>query len=205
MSSPEWRDLLFRKPVWPFQNQQSLSLKWRTRLIGILVDLPALISSAVALNASSGTHLDQDIDGLVARFHRMSLEIRSWLEVEAEPLLLMDSSGRTTDIIQYPDLMAGINDCVSHKALLMVQKALDMLIQTRSRSEQPPMSDPCQQTQATILLGDAHVGEVWRQRLIYAFNYVHRECQFAAKPLGFGLRHNRSIGFLDEPLDWKKA
>tara|TARA_R110002060_G_scaffold10817_16_gene15910 strand:- start:76 stop:600 length:525 start_codon:yes stop_codon:yes gene_type:complete len=174
-------------------------------LIGILVDLPALISSAVALNASSGTHLDQDIDGIVARFHRMSLEIRSWLEVEAEPLLLMDSSGRTTDIIQYPDLMAGINDCVSHKALLMVQKALDILIQTRSRSEQPPMSDPCQQIQATILLGDAHVGEVWRQRLIYAFNYVHRECQFAAKPLGFGLRHNQSIGFLDEPLDWKKA
>lgn len=201
MSSPEWRALLFHSTTWSFQKRQSPSLKSRTRLIGILVDLPALISSAAAMNISSEPHTYQDLDNLVARLYRMSLEIRSWLEVEAEPLLLRDSSGRMTDIIQYPDLIAAINDCVSHKALLMIQKALRILIQVRSR---PDQSDPYQKIQATILLEDAHGGEVWRQRLIHAFNYVHRECQFAAKPLEFGLRHNRSIGFLDEPSDGKE-
>ncbi|PVH88651.1 hypothetical protein DL98DRAFT_580217 [Cadophora sp. DSE1049] len=199
MSSPEWRALLFCNPTWPFQIHQSPSLKSRTRLIGILVDLPSLVSSAAAENVSSESRPDQRIDDLIARFCQISLEIRSLLELEVEPILVRNPSSQKTDLIQYPDLIAAINDCVSHKALLMIGKALRILLQKRSRSSRPSISEPHKITQATILLRDARTSEIWRQRLINAFNFVQRECQFAAKPLEFGLRHVQGTGFIDEP------
>ncbi|KAK0109659.1 hypothetical protein ONS95_002340 [Cadophora gregata] len=131
MSSPEWRALLFHNLTWPFQIQQPKSLKARTRLIGILVDLPILIGSASAESTSFDPQLDKRIDVLIARFCQVSLEIRSWLEFEAEPFLTVTSSCQNTDLIQYPDLTSAINDCVSHKALLMIEKALRILIETR--------------------------------------------------------------------------
>ncbi|KAH7409172.1 hypothetical protein BKA64DRAFT_389110 [Cadophora sp. MPI-SDFR-AT-0126] len=199
MSSPAWRALLFRNPTWPFQIRQSQSLKARTRLIGILVDLPDLISSAAAENMSSEFRSDQRIDDLVARFCQVSLEIRSWLELEAGPMLTRNPSSQKIGLIQYSDLIAAINDCVAHKALLVIEKALRILLQNRSMSNQTPTPDLHETFEATKLLRDAYISEIWRQRLVNAFDYVQRECQFAAKPLDFGLRHAQGTGFIDGP------
>ncbi|KAH7336442.1 hypothetical protein BKA65DRAFT_34098 [Rhexocercosporidium sp. MPI-PUGE-AT-0058] len=194
----EWRNLLWHNTSWPFQLDQSPSLRLRTRLMGILVDLPTLIRSATAKESMPQLGSEKKVDDLITSFYQMAVNIQSWLKVDAEPFLTLGTSNQG-DHIEYPDLIAGVNDCVSHKALETIEKALRILSKIRSSSNQSRISSLHGEFEGTLLLGDARTMEIRRHRILSAFNFVKRECQFAAKPLEFGLMHIRSADSNDEP------
>lgn len=130
----------------------------------------------------------------------MAIKIQSCIELEAEPCLISSTSSQGRDHIQYLDLIAGINDCISHKALMVIEKALRILFEMRSRSSYLVARSMHEEFEATLHLGDAKAVELRRHRIVNAFNFVRRECQFAAKLIDFGLRHMQSTGSIDEPL-----
>ncbi|KAG4434284.1 hypothetical protein IFR05_010228 [Cadophora sp. M221] len=198
--SSEWREILWHNNKWPFQINQSPSLRSRTLLIGILVDLPTLLRSVTAEEAMPQFGSEQRADALITSFYQIAIQIQSWLELEAEPFLTSSASIQEPDHIQYPDLIAGINDCVSHKALMTIERALRSLFQIRSRSPQFGARFIHEEFEVALRLGDAKAIELRRHRIVNAFNFVQRECQFAAKPLDFGLRHIQSTGSANEPL-----
>ncbi|KAH6711179.1 hypothetical protein BKA61DRAFT_613220 [Leptodontidium sp. MPI-SDFR-AT-0119] len=198
--SSEWRELLWHNKIWPFQINQSPSLRSRTLLIGILVDLPTLIRSATAEKTTPQLGSEKRIDDLITSFYQMAIKIQSCIELEAEPCLISSTSSQGRDHIQYLDLIAGINDCISHKALMVIEKALRILFEMRSRSSYLVARSMHEEFEATLHLGDAKAVELRRHRIVNAFNFVRRECQFAAKLIDFGLRHMQSTGSIDEPL-----
>ena len=144
---------------------------------------------------------------------RMSNDLNKWITVEAEPLMspsgkgripLWDStSHRPLDLlesapggkgcvilegIEYPDIIAGVLDCVAHTALITMSKMFRFLYYARLRSStlagqsgQFPV-EKCQlpENQTTI--------ERYRQRAMKAFEFVQGKSAIAAKPLEFGLR-----------------
>lgn len=83
---------------------------------------------------------------------------------------------------------------------MVIEKALRILFEMRSRSSYLVARSMHEEFEATLHLGDAKAVELRRHRIVNAFNFVRRECQFAAKLIDFGLRHMQSTGSIDEPL-----
>ena len=153
---------------------------------------------------------------------RMSNDLKKWITVEAElqlspsgkgPILSWDStSHRPLDHldsapggnggvilphegIEYPDLIAGVLDCVAHTALITMSKMFRFLYYTRLRSSSlagqsgdfPVETCQLPENQTTI--------EGYRQRAMKAFEFVQGKSAIAAKPLDFGLRQVLSSDF----------
>ena len=152
----------------------------------------------------------------------MSNDLKNWITVEAQPLLSSRSQGRIlswnstshrpldlpnsasgrkecailpNEEIEYPDIIAGVLDCVAHTALITMSKIFRFLYYVRLRSSslagksgQFPL-ETCQlpENQATI--------EQYRQRAMKAFEFVQGKSAIAAKPLDFGLRQILSSDF----------
>ena len=128
--------------------------------------------------------------------------IPSWGSNSHRPLDPPDSApgGKGCEILphegmEYPDIIAGVLDCVAHTALITMSKIFRFLYCVRTRSSslagqsgQFPL-ETCQlpENQETI--------EQYRQRAMKAFEFVQGKSAIAAKPLDFGLRQVLSSGF----------
>ena len=189
LRSPEWQDLLSQHSTWPFQTSQQQSLSLRTRLIGILVDLPSLIISAINESSTFLAGWEERVDILILKSYTISANVKKWLVLEAEPLFLWHRSSHqvTHENIYYPDIISGILDCVAHKALLTIDKFLRFLFNLRIKSSKFFGPDGHQQ-ETDQFLDDDETIERWRQRTSAAFRFVQGESEIAAKPLDFGLR-----------------
>ena len=213
-----------QSPIWPFQNVQARVLSLRSRLLAILVNSPSLVLDSVRIQEDQirQTQWDDQSDLLMHKVSRMSNDLKNWITVEAEPLLSPSGKGRIPswgntshrpldlpnsaaggesceipphEGIEYPDIIAGVLDCVAHTALITTSKILRFLYYVRLRSSsvagqsgQFPL-EPCQlpENQETI--------EQYRQRAMKAFEYVQGKSAIAAKPLDFGLRQVLSSDF----------
>src|SRR5271154_6130713 len=88
---PEWQSLLWHSPVcWPFQTVRSRTLSLRSRLCGILVEGPSLIVhlSSIHKNQICQSGWDERSDQLMRKASTILNSVKTWLEVEAEPLFL---------------------------------------------------------------------------------------------------------------------
>ena len=168
------------------------------------------------------TQWDNQSGSLMRKVSRMSNDVKKWITVEAKPLLSPRSQGRIlswdstshrpldlpnsasgrkecgilpNEEIEYPDIIAGVLDCVAHTALITMSKIFRFLYHVRLRSSslagqsrQFPL-ETCQlpENQATI--------EQYRQRALKAFEFVQGKSAIAAKPLDFGLRQILSSDF----------
>lgn len=114
-------------------------------------------------------------------------DVKKWITVEADPLLLSHAASQQ-DIrghIVYPDIIAGISDCVAHTALVTINKTLRFLWSSWLRSSSL-------EERGSQFLDDSETIERWRHRAIAAFRFVQKESILAAKPLDFGLRRIQS-------------
>ena len=196
LHSPEWQALLLQNSVWPFQTLQSRSLSLRTRLCGTLVDLPSLIihSSTINKNQYYQTGCEEQSDLLMCKACTIFDNVKRWLTVEAEPLFLSNGSSQQAfkEHIDYPDIIAGVLDCVANTALLTIDKILRSHAKLRSSSLAGRSMQ--EQLETSQLLDDPEIIQQWRQRAITAFEFVKGESELAAKPLDFGLRQVQSSG-----------
>jgi hypothetical protein len=185
LRSPDWQALLSQSPVWPYQTLEPRTLSLRSRLCGTLVNLPSLIIYHLGSgeNQTCQTTRDQRSDLLIHKASTIHNDVKKWIAAEADPLFLSYASSNqaTQGHMMYPDIIAGVLDCVAHTALATIDKILRSLWETRLPSsimdghERPLLDDP-----ETI--------ERWHQRATTAFKFVQNESVLAAKPLDFGLR-----------------
>jgi hypothetical protein len=196
LRSPEWQALLLQSPVWPYQTFRSQTLSLRSQLCGTLVDLPSLIIlfSALDENQICQTEWEERSGMLMDKASTMLNDVKRWLIVEAEPLFLSYVSSQEViqEHINYPDIIAGVLDCVANTAVLTIDKILRSLCHARLQSSSPLGRRGRQHLEISQLLDDPKIIERRRQRAIAAFKFVQGECQLAAKPLEFGLRQIQS-------------
>lgn len=221
---PEWQSLILQSPIWPFQNVQARALGLRSRLLAILVNSPSLVLDFLRIqeNQIRQTQWDDQSGSLMHKVSRISNDLKKWITAEAEPLLAPSGEGRIPSLdstshgpldlmdsapgrkgcvilphegIEYPDIIAGVLDCVAHTALITMSKIFRFLYHVRLRSSslagqsgQLPL-EQCQlpENQKTI--------ERYRQRATKAFEFVQGKSAIAAKPLDFGLRQVLSRDF----------
>ena len=121
-------------------------------------------------------------------------DVKKWLAFEAEPLFLSDASPQqgTQQHIGYPDIIAGVSDCVANMALLTIDKILRVLCHARLQPTNQMRRHRCQWLATSPLLDDPDITERWRQRAMAAFDFVKGESAVAAKPLDFGTRQFQS-------------
>jgi hypothetical protein len=147
--------------------------------------LPSLVIelSTIDENQISQTGWEERSNFLMQKAFTIFGGVKEWLAVEAEPLFLSWASSQR--VIQehhsYPDIMAGVLDCVAHRALLTIDKILRFLLNAKLQSSSLAGNN-------SQLLDDPDVIERWRYRAIKAFKFVQEESILAAKPLDFGLR-----------------
>jgi hypothetical protein len=142
------------------------------------------------------TGWEEQLDLLMCNASRMLDDVKQWLTIEAEPLFSSYSSSTKVieEDINYPDIIAGVLDCVAHTTLLNIDKVLRFLRRARLRSGSLEGRSEQQELENSQLLGDPDIIERWRQRAVKAFEFVQGESQLAAKPLDFGLRQIQSSG-----------
>ena len=152
----------------------------------------------------------------------MSNDLKKWITVEAEPLLspggkertllwdrtsnrpldLPDSApgGKESQIlpdeeIEYPDIIAGVLDCVAHTALITMSKIFRFLYYVRLRSRGLAGQSGQLPLETYQLPDNQEIIEKYRQRAMKAFEFVQGRSAIAAKPLDFGLRQVLSNNF----------
>ncbi len=187
LRSPEWQALLFHKEIWPFQATQPRGLTRKNRLMRILVNLPPLVAAVIDPNLLSRRGWKEQVDEIIAGLLKISADVKDWLFVGTEQVMLVHPGGESREQLRYPDILAGVTDCVSHRALLQIDEALRYLYRMRSRSNSGTDGMGNIEPGATRLLADPKTVEGWRQRMIDAFVFVKAESEIAAKPLDFGL------------------
>jgi len=121
-------------------------------------------------------------------------DVKKWLAVEAEPLFLSSTSSQQViqEHINYPDVMAGVLDCVANTALLTIDRIWRLLCHARLGSSSLAGQSERQYPETSQLLDDPEIVKQRRQRTIAAFKFVQGESELAAKPLGFGLQQIQS-------------
>lgn len=188
LCSSKWQALLFHHDKWPFHATQPRSLVRKNRLMRILVHLPPFIASVIDENLQSQPGCEGHVDALIAALFKISADVKNWLAVGAE---LQNMPAYTDEGTRgpplYPDIIAGVLDCVSHKALLQIDEALQYLSRIRSRLNGGAKAAEIYESDAARLLDNSETIEGWRQRMIDAFFFVKAESESAAKPLEFGL------------------
>lgn len=177
LSKPQWRELP-KQPGKARLDHKSASLRWRSELCDLVLDVPELLCECASLvNIQQADNVppfgDQPtyqclFDRIVEAYN--SLE--QWYRKELAPALpLADSEGRR----EYPDVLSAIVDCVSTSILVQLQRfgfELFSLFDIKAPASGLPFSN-----------------EVFSERhttSLKAFEFVKR-FPVAAKPLKFGL------------------
>ena len=183
LNAPEWQDTFAttQTPAWSYQNEQAPSLRLRTKLGMYLVQLPDLMREYQASQGNLSSHVRSSVrvDDLIQRAENLFEGIQTLIVVELGPLL-----NREADIV-YPDLIAGVQDCVAHTALMSLNGMLRTFRKTRLNNNEDE----------SVSGGNDDVGNIraWRQRALRAYEYVREQSISAAKPLDFGLRQIQQI------------
>ena len=152
----------------------------------------------------------------------MSNELKRWIMVEAEPLLSLGGKERTLSCdstshrpldlpdsapggkesqilpdeeIEYPDIIAGVLDCVAHTALITMSQIFRFLYYVRLRSSSLAGRSGQLPLETYQLPDNQETIEKYRQRAMKAFEFVQGKSAIAAKPLDFGLRQVLSSDF----------
>jgi hypothetical protein len=112
----------------------------------------------------------------------------SWLHGCFDPHCALDSPGTFPNSFRYPDVIAGVVDCVANTALLTLDKMICFLYHGNLPSGMPPSSTNLHHSDSE----DQRTIQTWHQRAVCAFEYVRGESTIAAKPLEFGLRQFQS-------------
>jgi hypothetical protein len=179
------------------QGPPSLSL--RAKLCDLLVDIPNILSELSKLSDPDGSRsLDQRdsesrYERILLRAIATSRSIETWYTNELEPLLLacrspsnapLKSNGPPEDIytdtakvLDYPELLLAVLDCVSNSVLIRLEK---LLLTLTSASLQQPEELKFAICPTTTARRQATIRE--------SFNFVKRNSKVAAKPLEFGLQ-----------------
>jgi hypothetical protein len=198
LSQSQWRQLLRDSATSPVaQGPPSLSL--RAKLCDLLVDIPDLFSELSKPSDPDGSRsLDQrDPESrhgcILLRAIATSRSIETWYTNELEPLLSacrspsnapLKSNGPPWDIhtdtgkvLDYPELLLAVLDCVSNSVLVRLEKLLLTLPSASLQQLEELKFAICPTTTAR------------RQATIReSFNFVKRNSKVAAKPLEFGLQ-----------------
>lgn len=172
LCSSEWQFLLAQRPTQ--QISQSTSLSLRNQLCGILFNLPGIIKRSSTIEKDVGRR-EGECARLLQEAVSMFGAVETFLEKQAEPFF---ASQRPSE---YPDILAGVVDCVAHTALLTIHKLFRSLYNAAQMDEQ-------EELKALSLLTDSETFDSWRQRATAAFKYVQGQSHLAAKPLDYGLR-----------------
>ena len=182
------------------------SLSLRAKLCDLLVDIPDLLSELSKLSDLDGSRsLDQSDpesghERILLRAIATSRSIETWYANELEPLLLACSSpsnallkpnGPLWDIptdagkvLEYPELLLAVLDCVSNSVLVRLGKLLLTLSSASLRLHEELKFAICP---TTIARRQATIRE--------SFNFVKRNSKVAAKPLEFGLQQLWSTNY----------
>lgn len=141
----------------------------------------------------------QNLYFLIQRASTILTEVITWVTVDAEPHFSSHtSSGQVIQgQVKYPDIIAGVSDCVAHTALLTIDKILHSLWNKILQSGNP-------EGYIKQLFATPDTIEQWRQRAITSFNFVQKESVLAAKPLGFGLRRIQSTSLTTQAHKWTR-
>jgi hypothetical protein len=212
LSQSQWRQLLRNSAASPVtQGPPSLSL--RAKLCDLLVDIPDVLSELSKLSDVDGSRsLDQRNpesrrERTLLRAIAVKRSIETWYANELEPLLLAcrspsnaslkpngppwDIHADTGKVLEYPELLLAVLDCVSNSVLVRLEK---LLLALTSASLQ-------RHEELKFVLCPALMAR--RQATIRkSFNFVKRSSKVAAKPLEFGLQQlwstNRAFGQYSE-------
>ena len=168
------------------------------------------------------TQWNDQSDSLMHKVFRMSKDLKNWITVEAEPLLSPSGEGRIPswdstshrpmdlldgapggkgcailphEEIEYPDIIAGVLDCVAHTALITMSKMFRFLYYVRLRSSSLAGRSGQFPLETRQLPENRKTIERYRQRAMKAFEFVQGKSAIAAKPLDFGLRQVLSSDF----------
>ena len=177
------------------------------------------------------TQWDDQSGSLMHKVSRMSNDLKNWITVEAEPLLSPSGKGRILlwdstlhrpldlpdsapggkgceillhEEIEYPDIIAGVLDCIAHTALITMSKIFRFLYYVRLRSSSLAGQSGHFPMETCQLPEDQTTIERYRQRAMKAFEFVQGKSAIAAKPLDFGIRQvlssdfSEMVDFLDD-------
>lgn len=184
LSSKEWQALLFKSDTWPFQKAQTKSLSLRVEMSKMLADMPSLIKdySRLKMGKVSLSECADMVDMLIQRASVKYNEVRNWLELELIPVLSSHISAQEgiTGPADYPDLIAGVLDCVASTALSALDKILRSALHAKLLQSRSSARRDLHGFASISTLNDP---EVWRQRAIRALEFVRAESTIAAKPL----------------------
>ena len=172
LCASEWQALLAQTPTQRMPQSTSLSLRYQ--LCGILFKFIGIIKRYSSMNGDFSGR-----EGECARLLKEAVSVfaavQTFLANEAEPFFASQRPSR------YPDIIAGVVDCVAHTALLTIHKVFRSLYNAAQMDEQ-------EELKPLSLLTDSETFDNWRQRAVTAFKFVHGQSHLAAKPLDYGLR-----------------
>lgn len=198
LNSPDWKELLSQQnPVWPFQRSQPRTMSLRFQLHRLLVNLPELLLQYSKLTKKTTMYdrvWEHDSDLVMHKADKIFSDVQRWLFVEFAPLLVPSHTPTKANDVQeqhipYPDIVAGVLDCVAHTSLIALQKILRSCYRTRQNA---PQGD-CQNAISQLFEKDTVSTERWMQRAVTSFEFVKGESTLAAKPLAFGLRQIENV------------
>ncbi|PQE30299.1 C6 zinc finger domain protein [Rutstroemia sp. NJR-2017a WRK4] len=186
LRQPEWRSLLATTSPWPddvIYRKEITSLRLRVELCDHLQEIPSLLADLYTLQGRQ--------EGAPSRIELMGRALEaydnmvSWLHGCFDPHCAIDFSETSPKSFRYPDIIAGVVDCVANTALLTLDKMICFLYHGNLPSSRT----------ASLHHGDSEEQRTiqkWHQRAVCAFEYVRGESTIAAKPLEFGLRQFQS-------------
>lgn len=184
LSQPQWRELP-KQPGEGHRDHKSASLRWRSELCDLVLDVPELLCECgTLLNVRQADNVPgfEDQPGYQGLFDRVVAAYNSleqWYRKELAPgLPLADSEGYR----EYPDVLSAIVDCVSASILVQLQRfgfeLFSLFAITAPASGLPFSNDIFIERHTTSLT---------------AFEFVKR-FPMASKPLKFGLEQILSPG-----------
>ncbi|PQE29560.1 C6 zinc finger domain protein [Rutstroemia sp. NJR-2017a BBW] len=186
LRQPQWRSLLATTSPWPddvIYRKQIASLRLRVELCDHLQEIPALLADLYTLQSRH--------EGAPSRIELMGRALEaydnmaSWLYDCFDPHCALDFSETSPKSFRYPDIIAGVVDCVANTALLTLDKMICFLYHGNLPNPiTTSLHHGDSEEQRTI--------QKWHQRAVCAFEYVRGESTIAAKPLEFGLRQFQS-------------
>ncbi|KAJ8062769.1 hypothetical protein OCU04_008027 [Sclerotinia nivalis] len=183
LRQPEWRALLTDTTKWPrdaITAKELTSMKLRLELCLQLFELPSILIEVSSLHKESN-RLPSIIDAtLMNKALAMCSNMKEWLHSTVEPHIYLNPLERAATAIEYPDMIAGVVDCVANTTLLTLDKIICLL----HRGSIPAYAIDTFDGPETV--------EDWYRRALTAFEFVQNESTFAAKPLGVGLRQFQS-------------
>lgn len=110
----------------------------------------------------------------------LCFDMKVWLHNEVESHILSASPSAIRTIPKYPDIIAGVVDCVANTTLLTLDRIMSLPYHGNTSAH------------AINSFDSPETVENWHRRALIAFEFVQGESTLAAQPLGIGLRQFQS-------------